>query len=213
MNAFKTFYDISVKLGLESIDHPGATPYSRKLIWGIKEGSVCNLSELNMTTHTGTHVDAPAHFIPGGKSIDQYSIRDFILPAHVVHVEDAVSIKAFHLETINSEHGEALLFRTHNSIHGISKRGPLSKQYVGLSSEAAELCVRKKAGLVGIDYVTIDEYGDKSFAVHRKLLGNGILILEGIDLKDVPEGRYTLVCFPLNIAGAEASPSRAVLFC
>jgi arylformamidase len=208
-----TCYDISVTLGSESIDHPGAIPYSRKLIWGIKKGNACDLSELNMTTHTGTHIDAPAHFIPQGKSIDQYPASDFILPAHVVNIDDKELIRAAHLERIDSQPGDALLFRTRNSVSGISKKGPLSKEYISLTLESAEICVRKKVKLVGIDYVTIDPYSDRSFGTHRKLLENGVLILEGINLNEVPEGKYTLICLPLKIEGAEASPVRAVLLC
>jgi arylformamidase len=166
-----------------------------------------------MTTHTGTHVDAPSHFVPGGKSIDQYSARDFIFPAHVICIEDEDSIKREHLESLDFERGDALLFRTLNSIRGTSKGGKFSKDYIALSPEAAEFCALREAGLVGIDYVTIDKYGDKSLSAHRKLLENDVLILEGIDLMDVPEGKYTLFCIPLKIEGAEASPVRALLFC
>jgi arylformamidase len=212
MDFFKTSYDISVKLGSESVDHPQATPYSRRLIWTLKNGNHCNLSEFLMTSHTGTHVDAPAHFVPHGKFIDQYSVEDFIFAAHVVTVEDRELIRSTHLEDIDIHRGEALLFRTYNSIDGLSRSGRFSKEYVAMSSDAAELCVVKGVGLVGIDYVTIDRYGDRSFAVHRKLLENSILILEGIDLSHVPEGKYTLLCPPINIEGGEAAPARAVLF-
>lgn len=213
MISFKSIHDISIRLGSESIDHPGATPYSRKLIWEIGKGRPCNLSEIIMTTHTGTHVDAPSHFVPGGKSIDQYSARDFIFPAHVICIEDEDSIKREHLESLDFERGDALLFRTLNSTRGINKSGKFSKDYITLSPEAAELCALRKVGLVGIDYVTIDKFGDKFSSVHRKLLEHEVLILEGIDLMDVPEGKYTLFCIPLSIEGAEASPVRALLFC
>jgi arylformamidase len=213
MMYFKNIYDISITLGLESIDHPGATPYSRRLIWEIGKGRPCNLSEIVMTTHTGTHVDAPSHFVPGGQSIGQYSAREFIFRAHVICIEDEDSIKREHLASFDFERGDALLFRTLNSVRGISRSGKFSKDYIALSPEAAELCALRKVGLVGIDYVTIDKYGDKSFSAHVKLLQNDVLILEGIDLMHVPEGKYTLLCIPLKIEGAEASPVRALLFC
>jgi len=211
MHLFKTLYDISTKLGTESIDHPGAAPYSRRLAWALENGNPCNLSELLMTTHTGTHIDAPAHFVPGGRTIDQYSVNDFILACRVVNIEDKESIKAVHLEGVDTNPGQALLFRTYNSMQGMSRGGLFSKEYVAMSAGAAELCVRRGVRLVGIDYVTIDKYGDRSFSAHRKLLENNILILEGIDLSHVPEGNYTLVCLPLKIEGGEAAPARAVL--
>ena len=166
-----------------------------------------------MTAHTGTHVDAPSHFVPNGKSIDQYRVEDFIFPAHVIDTHDHRMVGRIHVENLEFSPGDALLFKTMNSMKGLSKGGRFSKDYVAVSLEAAEYCVQKKAGLIGIDYVTIDLIGDKRFSTHRKLLENGTLILEGIHLEEVPQGKYTLFCLPLKIGGAEASPARAVLFC
>jgi arylformamidase len=204
-------YDISVVLGEESIDYPGDTPYSRELIGTIKDTGICDLSKLTMSAHSGTHVDSPAHFIPGGKTVDQYSVTDFILPAQVVKIEDKEAIRPRELENLQIERGDALLFKTENSRQGRSRSGVFSEEFVHLSLEAADLCVEKEVGLVGIDYITIERYGDNAFPVHRKLLGNNLVVLEGIDLSEVPPGRYTLICLPLKIKGCESSPVRAIL--
>lgn len=209
---YKSIYDISVRLGDESIDYPGDTPYSRELIWTIKESGICDLSKLVMSAHSGTHIDTPAHFIEDAETLDSYSVQDFILPAQVVNIEDKEAIRPAELKKLNIEPGDALLFRTDNSVSGHCKTGSFSERFVYLSSEAAELCVNKKISLVGIDYITIERYGDETFPSHRKILRNNIPVLEGINLSAVPAGRYTLFCLPLKIKGGEASPVRAVLF-
>lgn len=205
------YYDISVKLGVESIDYPGDTQYSRDQILTFDQGGICDLSSLKMSPHSGTHIDAPAHFIPRGKTIDDYAVDAFIRPAHVVEIRDPEAVRPWELENLETRPDEALLFKTENSKIGLCATGRFSEEYVYVSAEAAEFCVRRKSGLVGLDYITIDRFGDDLFPAHRVLLGNGVLILEGINLVDVPPGRYTLLCLPLKIRGAEASPVRAVL--
>ena len=211
MIQYKAIYDISVTLGEEAIDYPDDTPYSRKLIWKIEEGSVCDLSGLELSTHAGTHIDAPAHFIANGKTIDQYNVGDFILPAQVVDINDRDVVKPEALLDVPFQPGEALLFRTENSTTGRCRNGVFSEHYVHLSPEAAKTCVDKGIALVGIDYISIEQYGNEAFKAHRTLLGAGVLVLEGINLEYVPPGKYTLFCLPLKMKSAEASPVRAVL--
>ena len=209
---FKKIYDISILLGEESIDFPGDTPFSREFALTIEESGICNVSNLKMSAHAGTHVDTPLHFIPGGKGIDEYAAEDFIFPANVIEIRDGESINASHIDGFDLEPGDAVLFKTANSLSGTSTSGQFAESFVYLSPRAAEVCVEKRLDLVGIDYVTIDKFGDTSSPTHHTLLGNDILILEGINLKDVPPGKYTLLCLPLKIKGCEGSPVRAVLF-
>lgn len=211
--AYQTVYDISVLLGIESICYPGDTPYSRDLILTIEGSGICNLSKLVLSAHSGTHIDTPLHFIPNGKSIDKYPVQGFILPAAVVNIEDRESIRPSELENIDIKKGDAILFRTDNSRSGRCRSGIFCENFVYLSTEAADFCAKKKVSLVGIDYTTIERPGDETFPAHRKILGNNILVLEGINLDRVPPGRYTLFCLPLRIKGGEASPVRAILTC
>jgi arylformamidase len=204
-------YDISVRLGDESINYPGDTPYSRELTGTIKGNGIYELSKLVMSAHSGTHIDTPAHFIQGGKTLDQYEAGDFILPARVIEIRDKLSVRPAELESLTIGAGEALLFRTNNSMSGQSRNGTFSEQFVYLSPEAADICIEKKVKLVGLDYITVERYGDQEFPTHRRLLENDIPILEGIHLKNVPAGNYTLICLPLRIGGGEASPVRAIL--
>lgn len=208
---FTAVYDISVILGTESIDYPGDASYRRELMTRLKEGESCKLSTLVMSAHAGTHLDAPAHFIPDGKTIDQYKPQDFIRLAHVIECDDSESIPPTALDNTELHEGEAILFKTENSRSGRCRNGSFTEGYVSLSPETAEVCVEKQVGLVGIDYVSIDRYGDTAFPAHHTLLGAGILVLEGLNLQTVPPGRYTLFCLPLKLHAGEASPVRAIL--
>ncbi|KJR43642.1 cyclase family protein [Candidatus Magnetoovum chiemensis] len=205
-------YDISLLLGKEAIDYPGDTKYERLLISSIEDGSPYNLSKLIMSAHSGTHIDAPSHFIQGKRHIDQYELGNFILPALVVHINDNEAVKPSELKNQNIRENDALLFKTNNSRSKKSVRDALlSREYVYITAEAAQFCVNKKVALVGLDYITIDKYGDDEFPSHKTLMGNDILVLEGINLEHVPEGRYRLICLPLRLKDSEASPVRAVL--
>jgi arylformamidase len=204
-------HDITVTLGAESTAYPGDTPYLRDLTARIRDGDVSDVSRLTISCHAGTHLDAPAHFIPGAKTLDQYRAENFVLPALVVNIEDELCVRRRDLKGLKLSAGEAVLFRTRNSTSGLITSGAFSEQYVHLSLEAAELCVERGIQLVGLDYLSVDRYGDDGFPVHRKLLGSGVLILETVNLRDVPPGKYTLIALPLKLAGAEASPVRAIL--
>lgn len=211
MIRYQAIYDISVTLGAEAIDYPGDTLYSREPLLSLDRGDFCQLSALRLSAHAGTHLDAPAHFIAGAKTLDRYAIADFIFSAQVISIADPDSVKAEHLADLRSQAGQALLFRTENSRTGRCCGGRFYREYVYLSPEAARECVKKEVGLVGLDYVTIEQYENKDFKAHKILLEAGVLILESIDLRAVPDGQYSLFCLPLKLKGAEASPVRAVL--
>lgn len=208
---FTSVYDISVTLGEGSIDYPGDPPYQRDQVCGIEETGTFSLSKITMSAHSGTHIDSPAHFVPDGRTIDRYSVTDFVLPAHVVDIEDQSVIRVAELEGLPVGPGEAVLFRTENSRRGLCRSGAFSDDYVYLSREAAAFCVDRGSRLVGIDYISVDGSSDEDYPAHRLILGSGRLILEGIDLESVPSGKYLLVCLPLRIKGGEASPVRAIL--
>jgi len=204
-------YDISVVLGEESIDFPGDEPFSHTWTERMQDGGVCDLSCLRMSAHAGAHLDSPAHFLRGGKTLDQFPLQEFIRPAQVIEIRDPECVGTAEWEPLEISTGDAILFKTENSRSGRNRGGVFSERFVYLSGEAAALCVRRKVGLVGLDAISIERYGDKGFPAHRHLMESGVLILEGIHLGHVPAGRYTLFCLPLKLSGCEASPVRAVL--
>lgn len=207
---FSKLHDISVVLGEESIDFPGDTPFARELTWSVEEGHHCNLSRLSMSAHAGTHIDFPSHFLKDAKTIEHYPVEEFFMPAKVIETYVEGEITDFSCGNSHSA-GGALLFKTYNSTRDLYKENSVTRDFVSLSLNAAELCVEKGIRLVGIDYITVEKLDNKGFPVHLKLLENDILILESINLKEVSPGDYTLMCFPLKIKGAEGAPVRAVL--
>jgi len=207
----KQIYDISVLLGVESINYPMDTPYLLEILQTIADGDVCDVSRLTMSPHAGTHLDAPSHFIAGGRTIDSYRPEELILPAQVVEIHDPEAVRAANLKPLTINRGDALLFKTANSRTGVNVNGIFSEKFVYIAPDAAEFCVERGLSLVGIDYLSVERYGDETFATHKTLLGNDVLVLESINLAAVPPGRYTLICLPLRISGAEASPVRAIL--
>ncbi|MFP4085997.1 MAG: cyclase family protein [Desulfobacteraceae bacterium] len=208
-------YDISILLGAEQVDPPipGVAPFSLEPAFSIKDGGACQLSNLSLNCHTGTHIDAPAHFVADSNTIDGYPVERFIVPAQVVDINDQERIRREDIESLGIEKGEALLFKTNNSKGGISRSSELQNDWVYLSAEAADACLEKGVSLIGIDYIAPEQPGGgiEHAPIHEKLLKNDILILESIALDAVPEGKYTLFCLPLKIKGAEASPVRAIL--
>ena len=211
MIEYEAIYDISILLGVESAGWPGDPAYSRRLHASIAAGDVADVSLLTMTAHTGTHVDAPGHFLPGARKLDDYGPADFVLPAVVIEVAKEKPIPREAVDTADVPPGGAILFKTSNSTTGRIAAGAFFADGVALSTAAAEACVERGAGLVGIDYYTADACGAKGFPVHHVLMRAGVLILETINLRDVPPGACTLICLPLRMAGAEGSPVRAVL--
>ena len=207
---FKEVYDISAPLNMVPT-YPGDRPYFRERMARLDEGNDYCLSALALSSHAGTHLDFPSHLLKSGKTQEQYSLKRFIIPAEVISVPEEGPVLPSSLQGCKINKGQALLFKTSNSKKHLMHQAAFSEEFVCLSPEVASLCVAREVGLVGIDYLSVDKYGDESLIVHRTLLENDVLILEGIDLDDVPSGGYSLLCLPLSIKDAEASPVRAVL--
>jgi len=207
---FDEVYDISAPLNMAPA-YPGDRPYLREWMDRLDGGDDYCLSALAFSSHAGTHLDFPSHLLKSGGGQDTYSLKRFIIPAEVISIPGEGPILPLSLMGRIINKGQALLFKTGNSKKRLMHQAIFSEESVYLSADAAHLCAAEKVGLVGIDYLSVDKYGDDSLPVHRTLLENDILILEGIDLAAVPSGRYCLICLPLSIKDAEASPVRAVL--
>ena len=189
------YFDISRAIAPGAVVYPGDP--------AIRMETVCpGLTALHWSTHTLTHIDPPAHFIPGGASIDQIPLTRFHGPALVVAVAGPV-VLAEHVVPAQN-----LLFKTQS---GWSDTRYL-EDHVYISLEAAEKLAQLGVNLVGIDYLSVDRHGDPAFPAHHTLLRAGVLILEGVDLSAVEPGLYTLLAMPLKIANGDGSPVRAVLY-
>ena len=207
---FEEVYDISAPLNTAPA-YPGDRPYFQEWMARLDEEKDYCLSALSLSSHAGTHLDFPSHLLKRGKSQERYSLKRFIIPAEVISVSGEGPILPSGLPVCKINKGQALLFKTSNSKRHLMHQAAFSEESVCLSPDTAHLCAAWEVSLVGIDYLSVDKYGDNSLIVHRTLLENDILILEGIDLAQVPSGGYSLICLPLSLKNAEASPVRAVL--
>lgn len=188
--------------------YEGNPPYS--VSWAMKKsrGDGVNLTELREGVHTGTHVDAPYHFIEKGKKIDALPLENFFVNAQLVECRKS-TVGAEVLKGVRVRKGEGVLFKTRNS--SMYNR-PFTRKFVYLEGELAERLVELGVSIVGIDYLSVEAFGSHDAPVHNTLLSHDIPIIEGLCFKGVRTGRYTLAAFPLRLAGREAAPTRAVLF-
>lgn len=206
----RKIYDISQVLSGRTPVYPGDPPLELRRVLSFAKGDDWNLTEFSGTVHAGTHLDAPAHRLPDGATLDTFPPERFILPAVVADAGDAPAVGPEALAGVEVGEGEGVLFRTSNSATRRFVAVEGEPPPVGIAPAGARECVRRGVSLVGLDAQSVDPPGDERPA-HEILLGAGVLLLEGADLAHVPPGRYTLICLPLRLAGAEGSPTRAVL--
>lgn len=204
-------YDITLTITPHSIVWPGDPPVNIKRTSSIAAGDNANVSELTMSCHTGTHVDAPDHFLNNGITVEDLSLDLLVGRAYVLHLPNVNLITASVLMDADiPPRTRRLLFKTRNSEYWANGSKEFQTDFVGLSVDAAELLVDRNVRLVGIDYLSIAPY-KMGVPVHTILLSAGVVVIEGLDLSKVSQGRYTLHCLPLKLGGVEGAPTRAIL--
>ena len=175
-------------------------------------GAACNLSVFTLGTHTGTHLDAPLHFVPGGATVEALDVNVLVGPAQVVEVYGRDRITAADLAQAGIAPGtERVLFKTDNTRLGRLHDGVFHPDYVGVAPSGAEWLVTHGVRLVGVDYLSVGPYGPVNVETHRILLGAGVVVVETLVLDEVNAGAYTLVALPPKFAGLEGSPCRCLL--
>jgi arylformamidase len=191
---------------------PGDPQVVLERVSSIEEGANANVSKISMSVHTGTHMDAPVHFLQGGKSIDTLPLEILIGPAQVIRLPDSVeTITAGILEKAGIREGvERLLIKTRNSTYWTNPDDDFKTDFLAVEADGAAYLVKRGVKLVGIDYLSIAPF-KRSRPTHETLLKAGMVILEGADLSAVPAGFYQLICLPLKLGGCDGSPARAVL--
>lgn len=202
--------DISVPLTSGMVHWPGDPAPNFELISEIATGGGANVTMCRMVAHTGTHMDAPHHFLSDGVGIDSFPIEYGIGRARVIEVQGADIVTRKHLEGKGIEKGDRVLIKTRNSRIQWTTLD-FQENYVGIDSSAARLLVEAGAVLVGVDYISVGVFEGDNPETHKILLGGGVWILEGLALGAVSEGVYDFVCLPLRIPGCDGSPVRAVI--
>lgn len=193
--------DISLPLNKDLITYPGDAPLELYDYYTHEKDGV-HITRILMETHTGTHIDAPFHALPDGSTMSRIPLEHLIGPCTVVEVKGD-EIKA---TDIPKESEKRLLFKTKNS----TLYSKFDTNFTYISPEAAEKIVEMKIEVVGLDYLSIEKFGTKGMPVHKKLLSNGVAIIEGLILKGIKPKGYNLVCLPLKL-DLDGAPCRAIL--
>lgn len=205
----KRIIDVSRRIYPGMTIWPGDPSVNLKREYSISKGDKCNFSAVSMGVHTGTHLDAPLHFIDNGIDIASLDLSGFIGYVKVFSVASKKCISSKDIEEMDINEGDIVFFKTLNST--FPENSGFNKDFVYLDTSAAELLVEKKIKTVGVDYLSVDSYHSQTAAAHKILLSNHIGIIESLILKDINEGTYFFSCLPLKFEGADGSPARAVL--
>jgi arylformamidase len=205
----RSFWDISMPLQPGIPIWPQSSGFEVQRVLELSAGAPVNESHLSANAHVGTHIDAPLHFLPDGASVDALPLDSLVGPATVALLPGLAQVSAAGLEALGLPPAtKRLLLRTDNASRWHDTA--FAEDYVSLTPDAARWLVDHEIALVGVDYLSVERYGGDG-EVHRILLGAGIVVVEGLNLEEVPAGDYWLACLPLRLVGAEAAPARAVL--
>ncbi len=201
-------YDISLTLSPQSIRWVTAQPLELIERKRMSRGDTNNSSSIHTSVHAGTHVDAPFHFVPDGVTIEALPLETFIGPARVCAVKPDTHITAADVAAAGLQGETRVLFKTRNST--LLKVGVYDASFAPFSVDGAKALVDLGLKLVGLDYLSAAA-ANEQVPVHREFLDHGVILLEGVQLSDVPPGRYELFCPPVKLAGSDGAPCRAVL--
>ncbi|WP_078409416.1 arylformamidase [Priestia abyssalis] len=202
-----TWIDISQPLDGNVAVWPGDTPFAYKVNWSKEESGSVNVGQITMSTHTGTHIDAPFHFDNEGKRVIELDINLYIGPARVIHLPNKTSIGVNDLRHLDLEGVTRLLIYT----GAWEKRAVFPESIPHLEPELAEYLSQQGVRLIGLDLPSVDPLDSKELSAHHELTHHGLHILEGLVLDGITEGDYELAALPLPLAEGDGSPVRAVL--
>jgi len=208
----KPIYDISVTISNDLVTWPGDPKVDIQLPIQIKKGDPCNVSRWQIGAHTGTHADAPFHFIDDGIGMDEIPLDAFIGPCLVVEVNPKTNIEREDLAGVDFKGHSRILFKTRNSARWKNNNREFDEDFVAVGLTGAEVLVEKKMKLVGVDYLSVESFhAEFEHPVHKKLLSNRVVVVEGLNLSDIHPGEYELICMPLKVKHGDGSPVRAAL--
>ncbi|HNS02735.1 MAG TPA: cyclase family protein [Anaerolineae bacterium] len=206
-----TIHDISLTITSDLPVWPGDPPVRLSQPLHLERGDTYTLTRLDMGAHTGTHLDAPAHFIRGGATVESLDLETLIGPALVVDARGRGHLSAETLEALAIPAGvQRLLLRTDNSLRWQRDEQTFAEDFIAIAPSGAAWLAARGVKLVGIDYLSVAPFDD-SASTHQILLGAGVVAVEGLNLSAIEPGDYQLICLPIKIGGADGAPCRAVL--
>lgn len=205
-------YDVTVPVSERTPVYEGDPAVVIGSEYLLENGDDANVSKVSMGVHTGTHIDAPSHFITGGKKVTEIDLEVLIGPARVIEVpSDVNAIGPGHLPELDGS--SRVLIKTRNSRFWADPESGFRRDYTYITPGAARDLVERGIEIVGFDYLSVEEFGFESPETHRLFLGNDVVILEGLDLSTVSPGEYEMICLPLKLDGGtgDGAPARTVL--
>ncbi len=206
-------YDVTIPIHQQMPVWPGDPKIQMQRISKIEEGASANVTQISMTVHAGTHIDAPYHFLGGeAATVEQLPLNLLTGRAYVLHLKDEVNLITADIlqKSEIPPRTRRILFRTRNSHLWETSQTEFQTNFVALSPDGAQFLIDRGVKLVGIDYLSIAPYKD-GVPTHTLLLEAGVVIVEGLDLSQVTQGRYSLYCLPLKLTGVDGAPARAIL--
>lgn len=206
------YFDVSVPISGATPVYEGDPPVEASLKMSMEAGDFANVSQVCMGVHTGTHVDAPSHFIEGTKKVDALDLEVLIGPCKVFQLpDDVLAISASHAELMPD--AERLLLKTRNSGFWSDPSAGFRRDFTYIEPEAAKVLIGKGVKLIGIDYLSVEAFDAEKPETHIAFLEKEVIILEGLDLREVEPGDYELFCLPMKFAGGagDGAPARTVL--
>lgn len=192
--------------------YEGDAPMKFEFLKDMRKGDALTLSAFSLGAHSGTHIDAPMHFVRDGASIDRIALGPLMGAARVIDIADSVqAIDAAELNRHDWRRAPRVLFRTRSSRRGWMSSATFHRDFAYIAPDAAQLLAEAGVALVGIDYISAEQFGAAAPLAHRILLGRGIPVVEGLSLAGVWAGDYEVIVLPMKVAGHEGAPARAVL--
>ena len=203
-------YDVSVPVRTGGLIYPGNPEILIEAQQAISKGAGANVSRISFGSHTGTHVDAAKHFFDDGQTVDDIPLERLAGPAILIAVDaGSPSVTAEELRRHDIGSHTRVLIRTRNS--SLLSDPEFHRDYVFLAPDGAEYLVEKGVALVGVDYLSIEQFRSGHHRTHRTLLDQNVVIVEGLDLSAPPPGEYDFYCLPLKLEGLDGAPARAIL--
>ena len=213
MSSERRIWDVTLPIRPGMPVWPGDPAVEREPVSGIERGDICNVTAYRFGSHTGTHLDPPRHFYSEGLPLEEVPLSVWMGPCFVADLTGARdSVTAADLDVANvPPETERLLLKTSNSRLWDTPDLPFTPDFVDLSPDGAEWVIRRKIRLVGIDYLSIEGPRHSECPVHKRLLSEPVMILEGLDLREVSAGLYQLICLPLKTINGDGAPARVLL--
>jgi arylformamidase len=208
----RRIWDVSMPVRTGGLVYPNNPPISITPVQSIAAGNTANVSRIDLGSHTGTHVDAPLHFIAGGAGVDELPLDVLIGPARLIAFgDDVLAVGEAELRRHDLEGVTRLLIRTRNSAWLASGSTEFHPDFTHVAPDGAAYLVSLGVRLVGVDYLSVEQFRSPHHKTHKTLLENSVVIVEGMVLSEPPPGDYELYCLPMLMAGLDGAPARAVL--